>query len=74
MPTVYIDDAIDFLSAAHQRQSIAIATGRRLRDESESFLATARSGFLQIVKDALNELDDPAAQQMATDVVADRRP
>jgi predicted proteasome-type protease len=74
MPTVYIDDAIDFLSVVHQRQSIAIATGRRLRDESASFLASARSDFLQVVKDALNELDDPAAQEMATDVVADRRP
>ncbi len=74
MPTVYIDDAIDFLSVAHQRQSTAIATGGRLRDESESFLASARNDFLQIVKDALNELEDPDAQQMATDVVADRRP
>ncbi|NQW16765.1 MAG: hypothetical protein HQ478_04690 [Chloroflexi bacterium] len=74
MPTVYIDDAIDFLSVTHQRQSIAIATGRRLRDESSSFLASARSNFLQRVKDALNELDDATAKQMAIDVVADRRP
>lgn len=74
MPTVYIDDAIDFLSVVHQRQSVAIATGRRLRDESGSFLASARSDFLQVVKDALSELDDPTAQEMATDVIADRRP
>jgi|GEM_PF-2400103 hypothetical protein len=74
MPTVYIDDAIDFLSAAHQRQSEAITTARRLRDENDSFLASARGDFLQLVKNALNEIDAAAAKQIATDVVADRRP
>ena len=28
----------------------------------------------QLVKNALNEIDDSAAKQIATDVVADRRP
>jgi hypothetical protein len=74
MPTVYIDNAIDFLSAAHQRQSEAITTARRLRDENDSFLASARGDFLQLVKNALNEIDAAAAKQIATDVVADRRP
>jgi len=74
MPTVYIDDAIDFLSAAHQRQSEAITTARRLRDENDSFLASARGDFLQLVKNALNEIDAAAAKQIATDVVAERRP
>ena len=74
MPTVYIDDAIDFLSEVHQRQGAAISDARRLRDEGPSYLLTARTGFLQVVKDALNEIDSDAARQMALDVIADRRP
>ena len=74
MATVYIDDAIDFLAEFHQRQGAAISDARRLRNEGSSYLSTARAGFLQRVKDALNEIDSDDARQMALDVVADRRP
>ena len=74
MPTAYIDDAIDYLRDCHERQGRAIRVAQRLRDEGADLLASAKSTQLQSVKDALNEVDDAAAKQLALDVTTDVRP
>jgi hypothetical protein len=74
MPIAYIDDAIDYLRDCHERQGRAIKVAQRLRDDGSDFLASAKSTQLQAVKDALDEIDDVVAKQLALDVTTDVRP